>query len=223
MQVNNTSINYWVVGGKNNMVWILINIINWFVITIIVDAYLMTLPKLEWKMKKSVPEVYQIINNNRIDIQDNYECAAFSSAYVFRHFGIDADGIKLYEDFPNKMRTGYVYPKGIINNTRNYGFQISYRKGNIETLKYHISKGVPVIVFIKVFNNKNYTHYVPVTGYDKEYFYLAESLNFLVNCEDNNGLFNRKIAVKEFKKLWNTKAIKMPIYSNTYFVLSTNY
>ena len=99
MQVNNTSINYWVVGGKNNMVWILINIINWFVITIIVDAYLMTLPKLEWKMKKSVPEVYQIINNNRIDIQDNYECAAFSSAYVFRHFGIDADELNYMKIF----------------------------------------------------------------------------------------------------------------------------
>lgn len=180
----------------------------------------MTFPRLDWKVKESIPEVYQIVQNNRIDIQKNYECAAFSSSYVLRYFGIETDGLELYHDFPNKMRNGYVYPKGIINKIRDYNLEISYRKGNIKTLKKYISKGVPVIVFVKVFKNKNYTHYVPITGYDKEYFYLAESLEYLINCENDTGIYNRKVPIKEFKQLWNTKAIKMPIYSNTYFVLN---
>lgn len=180
----------------------------------------MTFPRLDWKMSKCIPEVYQIEQNNRIDIQKNYECAAFSSAYVLRYFGIKVDGQELYNDFPNKMRNGYVYPKGIINKIRNYNLEICYRKGNIRTLKKQISKGVPVIVFVKVFRNKNYTHYVPITGYDKEYFYLAESLEYLINCESDSGIYNRKVANKEFKKLWNTKAIKMPLYSYTYFTIN---
>lgn len=45
----------------------------------------------------------------RIDIQTEFQCSAFASAYVLRHFGIDATGIKLYAKMPHKMKNGYVY------------------------------------------------------------------------------------------------------------------
>lgn len=56
---------------------------------------------------------YMVEGENRIDIQTEFQCSAFASAYVLRHFGIDARGIKLYAKIPHKMKNGYVYPKGI--------------------------------------------------------------------------------------------------------------
>ena len=132
---------------------------------------------------------------------------AFSTAYVLRHFGMKADGKELYTNFPSKVRSGNVYPKGIKTN---------YYKGNINTLKYEVSKGTPVIVFIKVLKDRNNLHFVPVVGYDKEYIYLSESLGHLVNCNDDNKSYNRKVPIDEFKKLWNVKNINMLFYSNTY-------
>jgi uncharacterized protein YvpB len=79
-----------------------------------------------------------------------------------------------------------------------------------------VCKGTPIIVFIKVYQNKPFLHFVPVTGYDKDNFYLAESLEFLVNSEGGNDNYNRILPLKEFKKLWNIKNIRMPLYSYTY-------
>ena len=94
------------------MIDILRTILIWFGCTIIIDAYLMTLPKPLFK-KMEFPSEYLIKQKNRIDIQTKYECAAFSTAFVLRHFDIDADGFELYKKFPSKMRSGCVYPKGI--------------------------------------------------------------------------------------------------------------
>ena len=62
-------------------------------------------------------------------------------------------------------------------------------------------------------------HFVPVVGYDEQYVYLSESLRQLVNCNDANYSYNRKVAINEFKKLWNVKNITMPLYSNTYITV----
>lgn len=63
-------------------------LIIWFLVTTIINGYLMSLPKLDIK-KEVYPEYYHIQNKNRINIQMNYECAAFSIAYVLRHFSIE--------------------------------------------------------------------------------------------------------------------------------------
>lgn len=178
----------------------------------------MTLP-IPVLRKRDYPANYLIKRNNRIDIQNNRECAAFSTAYVLRHFGMDADGEELYTNFPSKMRSGNVYPKGIRTVLRKKGFKTNYYKGNINTLKYEVSKGTPVIVFIKVHKDRNNLHFVPVVGYDKEYFYLSESLSHLVNCNDDNNSYNRKVPINEFRELWNVKNIKMLLYSNTYITV----
>ena len=193
-------------------------VILWIVISTIINAYLMTLPKPVLR-KRAYPASYLIQQNNRIDFQNNTECAAFSTAYLLRHFGMEADGEALYTHFPSKTKTGTIYPKGIRTVLRKNGFKTNYYKGNINTLKYEVSKGNPVIAFIKVQKDRNELHFVPVVGYDKEYIYLAESLKHLVNCDDEHKSYNRKVPIDEFKQLWNVKRVHMLLYSNTYIAL----
>lgn len=193
-------------------------VILWIIISISINAYLMTLP-IPILRKRDYPANYLIPQNNRKDFQQNSECAAFSTAYLLRHFGIEAEGESLYKYFPSKTKAGNVYPKGIREVLSKKGFKTNYYKGNINTLKYEVSKGTPVIVFIKVQKDRNYLHFVPVVGYDQNYIYLAESLKHLVNCDDGLKSYNRKVPINEFKKLWNVKRIHMLPYSNTYITV----
>lgn len=188
--------------------------LGYLIITQIVDILL--LGRLAWKFagKRGV-QSYVVEGKNRIDIQTDFQCSAFASAYVLRHFGIDASGIKLYEKMPHKMRNGYVYPKGIRELLQRYGINVNYSRGSLLALKQELQKGHPVIVMIRVRKDKDWLHYVPVVGYDEEYVFVAESLTELVNCQGNS--YNRKIANAEFLQLWNTAMIKMPFYRNTYF------
>ncbi|AWE07639.1 peptidase [Lysinibacillus sp. 2017] len=194
------------------------SVILWIIISTIINAYLMSLP-IPVLRKRNYPANYLIQHNNRIDFQNNTECAAFSTAYLLRHFGLEAEGDALYTHFPSKTRAGNVYPKGIRTELRKNGFKTNYYKGNINTLKYEVSKGTPVIVFIKVHKDRNNLHFVPVVGYDEEYIYLSESLGHLVNCDDDHESYNRKVPINEFKKLWNVKRIHMLLYSNTYIAV----
>ncbi|MGE7925895.1 cysteine peptidase family C39 domain-containing protein [Viridibacillus arvi] len=193
-------------------------VILWIIISTIINAYLMTLP-VPVLRKRNYPANYLIQQKNRIDFQKNTECAAFSTAYLLRHFGMEAEGEALYTHFPRKTRAGNVYPKGIRKMLRKKGFKTNYYKGNINTLKYEVSKGTPVIVFIKVQKDFNNLHFVSVIGYDEEYIYLSESLRHLVNCDDVHKSYNRKVPINEFKKLWNVKRIHMLLYSNTYIAV----
>ena len=198
---------------------IIINsVVLWVIISMSINTYLMTLP-IPVIRKKDFPTTYMIQHENRIDFQKGTECAAFSTAYLLRHFGKDAEGDALYKHFPNKTRAGNVYPKGIRTVLRNYGFKTKYYKGNINTLKSEVSKGTPVIVFIKVQKDRNLLHFVPVVGYDKEYIYLSESLRHLVNCDGEHNSYNRKVPINEFKELWNVKRVHMLLYSNTYITV----
>lgn len=204
---------------KIGIVTLLSTLVNYVIITTIVDSFLMGALHFHFSMKCRKKEVV-ITKANRIDLQNGYKCSAFSSAYILRHWDIEEHGDNLYEVIPNKMKDGYVYPKGILNLLSQYGFKIKYCAGNIAALKNEVSKGNPVIVMIRIQTDKNYLHYVPVVGYDEQYIFIAESLADFVNSNEQN--YNRKISVKEFKKLWNTSMLKMPFYRNTYITISKN-
>lgn len=195
-------------------------IILYIMISTTINAYLMTLP-IPVCRRRNYPPEYLIKRKNRIDIQTNRECAAFSTAYVLRHFGMEADGVELYTSFPSKTKSGNVYPKGIRTILRKMGFRTNYYKGNINSLKYEVSKGNPVIVFIKAQKDHNSLHFVPVVGYDEKYIYLSESLRERVNCIEDNKRYNRKVPIDEFRQLWNVKNIYMLFYSNTYITVNT--
>jgi len=173
-------------------------------------------PKKDFINTSGIPKTFFIDSNNRIDIQpNNYECAAFSSAYVLRNLGVEAEGAELYKTYPCKLYNGTVSPKGITKFFEKQGYNTVFYKGDINTLKKQISYGVPVIAFIKVFPSKSYLHFVPIVGYDEEYLYLADSLKCTINC--NMKSYNRKITIKDFKDVWRTG---IPFYENTYIVVS---
>lgn len=150
------------------------------------------------------------------------------------------DGDRLYAEMGNKFRGGYVYPKGIKLLLARYGVHVSYCRGNIDALKNEVAKGAPVIVMIRSRVGESYLHFVPVVGYDEEFIYIADSWKAFANCGPENGAsteeacvdddaaarttacYNRKVPVREFKKLWNTAMFKMPLYKNTFFTLRTS-
>ncbi|MBR6583273.1 MAG: C39 family peptidase, partial [Treponema sp.] len=166
---------------------------------------------------KCKKEEFLITNKNRFDFQNDVECGGFSSAFVLRHFGIEADGNDLYNNIQGKMGNGCVYPKRVKKLLQQNGLKVKYVRGNLCALKNEVAKGNPVIVLVRVETKKPYLHFVPVVGFDKENVLLAESLERFVNCKNEH--YNRRICNKEFLKLWNTAMIKMPLYANTFFVV----
>ncbi|WNS44614.1 C39 family peptidase [Paenibacillus sp. MMS20-IR301] len=199
--------------------WIIVSVLNWLLITTLINCRLMGLP-IPALPKKHDPPEHLVTTRNRIDIQTNFECSAYSAAYLMRHYGIQASGEEIYKIMPYKIKSGYVYPKGIITLLKQQGFKATLHTGNIGQLKKEVSKNTPVIVFIKVNKNQNYLHFVPVIGYDEDYLYFAESLNELVNVTSME--YNRKVSISEFKELWNISELKMPLYRNIYITVSSN-
>ncbi len=200
--------------------WILLgailSVIGYFVVVTIVDANLMGLatPSFANRLQK---ESYLTNGSARVDMQTGFKCSAFSSAYVLRRFGTDAQGDSIYEEMPYKMDDGYVYPRGILSLFASKGYSSEYHIGNLTALKNAIASGNPVIVMIKIRPDKDWLHYVPVVGYTTDSLYIAESLPELCNTAGTN--YTRNISTEDFKRLWNTSAFKMPLYRNTFIVV----
>ena len=159
---------------------------------------------------------------NYYDYQDGMQCAAFSSAYVLRHFGEAAEGMDIFADFPNRAPDGGIFPEGIVNYFEGKGYQAEFRQnGTVAEIKGLVSQGVPVIVFIHTeepHKTVHSTHYIPVVGYDEEYLYFAESIQGLANCEnEENPVYNRKTELSKFERLWlNIDGV----WDNPYFVIA---
>ena len=194
---------------------LLIILMNYLIITNIVDIILLGAFSFRFSTGCHT-EQFVITKENRIDMQKGFQCSAFSTAYVLRHFDKEVDGGTLYSVMPHKMKSGYVYPKGVYDMLRSYGMKVKYCRGNLNALKVDLQKGNPVIVMIRVQKDKDWLHYVPVVGFDEEHVFLAESLSELINCK--NFLYNRRLRNEEFMQLWNTAMLKQPFYKNTYFV-----
>lgn len=197
---------------------LLIILMNYLIITNIVNIILLGAFSFRFSTGCHT-EQFVITKENRIDMQKGFQCSAFSTAYVLRHFDKEVDGGTLYSVMPHKMKSGYVYPKGVYDMLRSYGMKVKYCRGNLNALKVDLQKGNPVIVMIWVQKDKDWLHYVPVVGFDEEHVFLAESLPELINCK--NVLYNRRLRNEEFLQLWNTSMLKQPFYKNTYFVVKS--
>lgn len=161
------------------------------------------------------PSEYMIKSKNYFDYQKHYECSGYASAYALRSLGEDVNGLELYRSFPNKKADGTVAALFLPKNLKTAGYKSSLLFGNISDLKYHVSRGVPVIALIRLNNYQPYLHYVPVVGYDNEYIYIADSLSYMVNSD--NESYNRKVPIEEFKELWKTDAF---IINNIYLTVN---
>lgn len=154
-----------------------------------------------------IPKEYMITSDNYFDYQPGLECSAFSSAYLLRHYGEEADGLKLYENFPSRLSSGGAMPSGIVESFKAGGYEAEFKSnGTVEELKELVSRGNPVIVFIHVeepYESPHNTHYIPLVGYDEEYFYFAESLSDYANCKEEKNLpYNRRTEIDKFERLW---------------------
>lgn len=169
-----------------------------------------------------IPKEYMVKAENYFDYQSGSECAAFASAYLLRYYGEDSEGMELYKDFPSRRPEGGTMPQGIVTLFQARGYEAQFvTGGSVETLKEELTKGAPVIVFIHVeepYTSTHNTHYVPVVGYDEEYFYFAESLQYYANCkEEENVNYNRKTEIAKFERLWSNIDGE---WDNPYYLIS---
>jgi len=202
----------------NEISWIILFILGLFIAIIAVDGMIIGIPKWIVIHKKDVyAKTYQWDGESTTAYQKSTECAGFSLAYVLRSYGISVTGEEVYASIRGKMRNGAVMPRIFLRTIKNYGLQARYVKGNLKTLKYDLSQGRRVIVFIRTRLDKNWLHYVPVVGYDEEHVFIAESMPSLENCREKN--YNRKMTNAEFLKYWNTGWFYMPFYKYTYLVM----
>lgn len=190
------------------------------------DFLTMGFPRFK-KTKQEPPEEYMTQKWNHMDTQNGPSCSGYASAYVLRHLNIKADGAQLYKVMPEKMRKGAVHPRGVVKllnrelqansfpNGKKY--RAEYCVGSIKQLKYEVSRGIPVIVFVKTKIHKRWLHFIPVVGYDKDFIYIAESLES--NRNERTVHYNRKVPIAEFEKLWNTMLPEMPLIRNTYIAV----
>lgn len=194
---------------------IVVFIINTIIITCLLDGLIIgfAMPAKRRQYKRE----FMLKTPNRFDYQGGTECSGFSSAYVLRSFGIEADGREVYAGIPHKLPGGAVLPGVLRKELRKYGLKTRYVKGNLETLKADLSEGKRIIVFIRTRTDKRWLHYVPIVGYDEDNVYIAESMNSLVNCEGAHS--NRMLSNEEFLKFWDTREVYMPFYRNTYLVI----
>ena len=190
-------------------------IINTIIITCLLDGLIIgfAMPAKRRQYKRE----FMLKTPNRFDYQGGTECSGFSSAYVLRSFGIEADGREVYAGIPHKVPGGAVLPGVLSKELGKYGLKARYVKGNLETLKADLSEGKRIIVFIRTRTDKRWLHYVPIVGYDEDNVYIAESMNSLVNCEGAHS--NRRLSNEEFLKFWDTREVYMPFYQNTYLVI----
>jgi len=200
------------------ILYLLIFIINTIIITSIIDWLVIGFPFPVFKKKKYKKE-YILDIPNSIDYQKSTECSGFSAAYVLRSLGVKAEGNDMYDKMPGKLRNGAVLSKNLKKTLKKHGYNVTYRKGNLDTLKAELSSGNRVIVFIKTRPDKRWLHFVPIVGYDEENIFIAESMKTLENCKETH--YNRRLTNSEFLKLWDTRFIYMPFYKNTYLVIKS--
>ncbi|MCR4949244.1 MAG: C39 family peptidase [Treponema sp.] len=214
-----------------------------FIITNIVNIILMgtLMPRFERHAKGGkyfVSPSAQTVrrpSGSYFEFQQGGGCAGFSSAFVLRHSGVQIGGEEAFKDVPFQMKGGMAFPKGISGFFKKRGIKMTACTGNFAALQNELEKGRPVIVVIRSFADKNYLHFATVTGYDEEKVYLADSIQSWVNVDkDGNAIepaldtaptsdesvyYNRTVSLEEFKKLWNTSMLKMPLYKNMFFVM----
>lgn len=151
--------------------------------------------------RNAVPASYMITAENYFDYQKGQECSAYSSSYALRSMGAEIDGLTLYDKIEKKNVDGTVNPDILSTTLTKEGYTTRMSDDStIKDLKQQVSKGVPVIVLIRLNMVQGYLHYVPVVGYDEEYIYIADSLSSMVNEEENEH-YNRKVKTEDFEDL----------------------
>lgn len=193
---------------------ILIIVFCTFLWVIVVDLILygIPIPKI---IKRCSKKEFMIDADNRFEYQQGSECSGYSTAFVFRHLGIEMDGMTAYRQIPIKLWRGSVPGIGIILFCLKHKVRARLRIGNVEALKDSVSRGTPVVVLTRTVVGSKWLHYITVVGFDEDYIYVADSMK--ENTNTGNMSYNRKIPISDFKKIWLTSKIYQPLMFNLFF------
>ena len=164
----------------------------------------------------STPKQYMITVDNYFDYQSRYECSGYAAAYVLRSMGEEADGLTLYQNNPYKNTDGTVLPEDLVKFLEESGYKVKLCSGTIMQMKHALSKGIPIIAFVKTSPQESCYHYMSIVGYDEENIYAADSLRGYVNADKQ--YYNRVLTENDFEAMLETGIYK----KNTYIVLEQN-
>jgi hypothetical protein len=189
-----------------------------FTIIIIVSIIILirVMPRKDRISTNNLPASYLIKDeNNYIAFQSRGDCSGYATAFTIRHFGIDAEGPKVYDE--SSQFFGAVALHNIVKTLDQYGLKGKKYYGSIDTLKAELNKGNPVIALVKNYAKyDNVLHYVAVVGYDEKYIYIVDSANPLTNIT-NNKYYDRRELYDNFEKVWKTNCY--PFVSHCYIVV----
>ena len=165
------------------------------------------------------PPTRIIATKSFVEKQTGPSCGGFATAYVLRHFGIDAKGMDVYGEMFKGFR-GNVHLREVKKALKRRGLKGTFCKGSIDTIKEEIDKGYPVILFVRSKPGSYEFHFFVAVGYDEEHIYIADSAyGPKAQPFTESGAippYNRKIAYEDFLKIWNTGVFFMPTYRYTY-------
>ncbi len=184
---------------KLTKIFIIIILILFILVLSTISTIAILTPKADKLKDEIFPESFFITNGTYIDYQESDDCSAYAIAYVLRSLGKDISGKNVYPKM--KRFFGFMTVRSVKNAIKNEGYKAQSYYGNVSTLKQRIAEDKPVICYIM---DNNDTHYVVAVGYDIEFIYLADSIKINENVS-NSHLYNRKVSVKEFERLWKNK------------------
>ncbi|MZP43788.1 hypothetical protein GTO89_12110 [Heliobacterium gestii] len=174
--------------------------------------YLLTPFPSEDVTAQSIPTRYHVPREAAYEVQGHNQCSAFSTAYLLRTLGKDAEGARVYSALVYKIPfSGYVLPKGIMSYLQAQGMGPSIYRGALPTLKARLTQGNPVITLVG--NGVLWQHYMTLVGYDEEkrdlYFFDSKR-----ETDENSDLpGNRTLTEEYFLSMWDNG---LPLFHHIY-------
>ena len=139
---------------------------------------------------------HSILRPVDIKAQKGPKCSAYSSSCLLRYKGYKSKPKALYKTFA-KLPDGSALPSSV-------GKKIGAKmctKGTIEDIEKIVDSDTPALVLCYYGKDHSWDdlHYILVTGYDDEKFYIADSLH-----ASGEKFYNRVVTKEEFKRMWDT-------------------
>ncbi|MGN0431072.1 MAG: C39 family peptidase [Lachnospiraceae bacterium] len=196
--------------GKIGVLTVVIAVVGCFGI-----FYIRIVPFKDYAYTDNLPEsIFVYSEDNYYAYQSGADCAGYATAYVLRNEGIEAEGEDIYKNMDTFC--GRVAVHNVIDELKKYAITARAYHGNIDTLKYRISEGKPVIALVTItLGSHKGLHYFVVVGYDSEYIYVADSTAPKTNIY-NKQQYNRRLTYTEFEELWKTNIYPV---NNIYIVI----
>lgn len=173
---------------------------------------------LEYQSREALvfPDYYSPAITDGYYLQGYNQCAGYATAFVQRYYNQLALGSENYEEmsYPLPFDIG-VPPHRVINHLRANDLTATARTGDIDTLKYYLSQGRPIIVMVG--DGLKWQHYMVAVGYnninDEIYFYDPETGPSLPLRQKPGNL---TLSTDRFLSIWENN---LPFFSQMFITV----